>query len=112
MIVVQNKIKTKPGFAEKMAGRFTSGNELDKFKGFVKVEVLLTEGLTEYDEMSVNMYWEDEESFLAWKNSDSFKKAHKRPEGKPDEAKQDSPMLGSQQTTFRVASVKEAAPTK
>ena len=112
MIVVQNKIKTKPGFAEKMAGRFTSGNELDQFKGFVKVEVLLTEGLTEYDEMRVNMYWEDEESFLAWKNSDAFKKAHQRPQGNPEAVKGDSPMLGSQQTTFRVASVKEAAPIK
>lgn len=67
--------------------------------------VLLTQNLTEYDEINVNMYWETMDSFTAWRNSDAFKSAHKRPE--PDEAKKESPILGSEIITYEVASVKE-----
>lgn len=109
MIVVTNRIKTKLGMAARMAGRFTQGNDLDTMKGFVKVEVLLTQNLTEYDELNVNMYWKDMESFQTWKNSDAFKKAHKRPEPGSEESKQESPLLGNEIIVYEVASVKEAA---
>ncbi|PEZ06629.1 heme-degrading monooxygenase IsdG [Bacillus sp. AFS018417] len=112
MIVVTNRIKTKVGFAEKMAPAFTRPGALQKMEGFVKVEILLTQNLTEHDEISVNTYWEDMESFMNWKNSDAFKQAHKRPESGSQEAQQESPILGNQIVVAEVAGVMEALPAK
>ncbi|WP_410770770.1 heme oxygenase [Fontibacillus sp. BL9] len=108
MIVVTNRIKVKKGMAAAMAPRFTAPGPLDSSKGIIKVEVLLTQNLSDYDELNVNTYWESMEDFSSWKNSDAFKAAHQRPEsGSPEEAKKESPILGSEIITYEVASVKE-----
>ncbi|WP_050613473.1 heme oxygenase [Bacillus testis] len=112
MIVVTNRIKVKTGMAEKMAGRFTQPGPLQSMKGFVKVEVLITKNLTDYDELNVNMYWEDMDSFSVWRNSDAFKQAHKRPEPDSDAAKKESPIIGSELLMYDVASVLESAPAQ
>lgn len=112
MYIVTNRIKMKPGFAERMAPNFTRPGALQQMKGFVKVEVTVTQNLTEYDELNVNMYWEDLESFDAWKNSDAFKESHKRPEADSSEAPKESPMLGSELVITKVASSIEAAPAE
>ena len=111
MYIVTNRIKTKPGFAEKMAPNFTRPGELQKMKGFIKVEVTITQNLPEeadYDEMNVNMYWEDMESFQGWRNSDVFKESHNRPEPDSADAEKESPLLGSQIVITKIASVIEA----
>lgn len=93
MYTVTNRIKVKKGYAHKMAPAFTKPGPLQEFDGFVKVEVAICTTFEEFDEMSVVMYWESLDGFEAWRNSDAFKHAHKRPEsGKEGE----SPMLGSQ----------------
>ncbi|RCX17791.1 heme oxygenase (staphylobilin-producing) [Fontibacillus phaseoli] len=108
MIVVTNRIKVKKGMAAAMAPRFTAPGLLDSSKGIVKVEVLLTQNLSDYDELNVNTYWETVEDFDSWKNSDAFKAAHQRPEsGSAEEAKKASPILGSEIITYEVASVKQ-----
>ncbi|MGF7049338.1 heme oxygenase (staphylobilin-producing) [Paenibacillus sp. DS2015] len=107
MIVVTNRIKVKKGMGTVMAPGFTAPGPLDSSEGFVKVEVLLTQNVTEYDELNVNMYWETMDSFTAWRNSDAFKSAHKRPESGSEEANKESPILGSEIITYEVASVKE-----
>jgi len=107
MIVVTNRIKVKKGMGAVMAPGFTAPGPLDSSEGFVKVEVLLTQNLTEYDELNVNMYWETMDSFTTWRNSDAFKSAHKRPEPGSEEANKESPILGSEIITYEVASVKE-----
>lgn len=56
-----------------MAPGFTAPGPLDTTEGFVKVEVLLTQNLSDHDELSVNMYWENLDNFTAWRNSDAFK---------------------------------------
>lgn len=108
MIVVTNRIKVKKGMAAAMAPRFTAPGPLDTFEGFVKVEVWQTQNLTEYDELNVNMYWEDMDSFAAWRNSDAFKSAHKRPEpgAEAENENKQSPVLGSEILTYEVAAVK------
>lgn len=103
MIIVTNKIKTKLGFAEKMAPMFTRPGALQQMNGFVKVEVLITKNLSEYDELNVNMYWDSIEDFTNWKNSDAFREAHTGPNGG-----QDSPILGSEIIISEVASTLEA----
>ncbi|MEC0168391.1 hypothetical protein [Paenibacillus graminis] len=42
----------------------------------------------------------------AWRNSDAFKSAHKRPEPGSEAANKESPVLGSEIITYEVASVK------
>ncbi|KGM45250.1 heme oxygenase [Neobacillus niacini] len=103
MIIVTNRIKTKLGFAAKMAQMFTRPGALQTMEGFVKVEVLLTKNLSEYDELNVNMYWNTIEDFSKWKNSDAFKEAHKG----PTNTEQDSPILGSEIIISEVASILE-----
>ncbi|MDE0583721.1 heme oxygenase [Planococcus sp. A6] len=98
MYIVTNRIKMKPGFAEKMAPNFTRPGALQEMEGFHKVEVTVTQDLEEYDELNVNMYWETLENYEAWKSSDVFKQAHT-----------ESPMLGSQLIITKIASVIEAA---
>ncbi|KQL34679.1 heme oxygenase [Psychrobacillus sp. FJAT-21963] len=112
MYIVTNKIKTKPGFAEKMAPNFTKPGALQQMEGFVKVEVTITQNLTEYDELNVNMYWENLENFEAWKNSDAFKESHKRPNSESKSTSQESPLLGSELVITKVASTIEALPSK
>ena len=107
MVIVTNRIKVKKGMAERMAPSFTAPGPLDTFDGFVKVEVLLTQNLSDYDELNVNMYWDSLDSFTAWRNSDAFKSAHKRPEPGSEEAHKESPILGSEIITYQVAATKE-----
>ncbi|MBT2583300.1 heme oxygenase [Planococcus sp. ISL-109] len=111
MYIVTNRIKMKPGFAEKMAPNFTRPGALQEMEGFHKVEVTITQNLEEFDELNVNMYWENLENYEAWKTSDVFKQAHKRPEADADagEEKKESPMLGSELVITKIASVIEAA---
>ena len=103
MIIVTNRIKMKLGFAEKMAPMFTRPGALQKMNGFVKVEVLITKNLSEYDELNVNMYWNTMEAFTEWKNSDAFKEAHTGPAN----GGQDSPILESAIIISEVASTLE-----
>jgi heme oxygenase (staphylobilin-producing) len=103
MIIVTNRIKTKLGFAAKMAPMFTRPGALQTMAGFVKVEVLITKNLSEYDELNVNMYWNTMENFTQWKNSAVFKEAHTG----PTSGGQDSPILGSEIIISEVASTLE-----
>ncbi|WP_438433749.1 heme oxygenase [Gorillibacterium sp. sgz500922] len=108
MIIVTNRIQVKKGMAAAMAPRFTAPGALDTFQGFRKVEVWLTQNLEDHDELNVHMYWDSQEDFAAWRNSDAFKAAHQRPEP-GSHGGQESPILGSEITTYEVASVREAA---
>ena len=112
MIIVTNRIKTKLGFAQRMAPNFAKPGPLQEMEGFVKVEVTITQGLTEHDELNVNMYWENLDNFQAWKDSDVFKQAHKRPEDDSTAAKQESPLLGSELVISEVAATVEAISSK
>lgn len=107
MFVVTNRIKVKKGFAERLAPNFTKGEALKSFTGFIKTEVAISKDFEEYDEMSVNMYWESLDGFHEWKNSDAFKKAHKRPETKEGDAPKESPMLGSKIVISEIVSSTE-----
>ncbi|WP_336776234.1 heme oxygenase [Paenibacillus sp. MMO-58] len=107
MIVITNRIKVVKGMGTAMAPNFTASDALDSTKGLVKVEVLLTQNLSDYDELSVNMYWESMEHFTAWKASDSFRAAHKRPESGAETSSKQSPIIGSELITYEVASLKE-----
>ena len=109
MIIVTNRIRVKKSMGSVMAPAFTAPGPLDTFKGFIKVEVWLTQHLTEYDELNVHMYWEDVDAFTAWRSSDAFREAHKRPEPGSEEAGKESPILESDLITYEVAAIREPA---
>ncbi|WP_379971329.1 heme oxygenase [Ectobacillus sp. sgz5001026] len=96
MYIVTNRIKVKKGFAERMAPNFTRPGVLETFEGFLKVEVAVCKDFEEYDEMSVNMYWDTLEHFRVWRESDAFKAAHSRPAKDSGSTQAESPLLGSQ----------------
>lgn len=106
MIVITNRIKVRKGMGAVMAPGFTASESLDQTKGLVKVEVLLAQS-EDHDELNVNMHWETMEDFTAWRNSDNFKAAHKRPDSGSDAEQKASPILGSELITYEVASVKK-----
>lgn len=101
MITVTNRIQVKKGMGEKMAPMFAKPGPLQTFEGFHRVEVLVSTQFEEYDEMSVVMYWENEQSFEVWRSSDAFQQAHKRPEG--GEQDSNSPVIQSQIVVAKVA---------
>jgi len=112
MIVVTNRIRVKKGMGAVMAPGFTAPGPLDTFEGFVKVEVWLTQNVTEYDELNVHMYWDSLDAFTTWRNSDAFRAAHKRPEPGSEAANKESPILESEIITYEVAAVKEGSSLK
>ncbi|AWE06851.1 heme oxygenase [Lysinibacillus sp. 2017] len=102
MITVTNRIKVKKGMAMMMAPKFAEPGPLQQFEGFEKVEVLVSTQFEDYDEMNVVMYWDTKEHFAAWRESDAFKDAHKRPSGDHG-AQGESPLLGSEIIISEVA---------
>lgn len=96
MITVTNRIKVRKGMGMKMAPAFVQPGPLQEFEGFEKVEVQVSTQFEDHDEMNVVMYWNSTEQFEAWRSSDAFKAAHKRPSEGSDEPNPNAPVLGSQ----------------
>jgi heme oxygenase (staphylobilin-producing) len=96
MFVVTNTIRVKTGFGEQLAARFKEPKGVQAFQGFIRLELLRTEGLTEFEEYKVCTTWDKKESFEAWTTSDSFKQAHAGRKG-PSEH-----VLGNELNTYEV----------
>ncbi|GAB6258017.1 heme oxygenase [Peribacillus sp. N1] len=94
MFVITNRIKTKKGFANHLAPGFTKDSQVHQFEGFIKTEVLVSDGNKAFDEMNVNMYWDSLENFKVWRESDAFRNVHKRSSG--DSESKESPLLESE----------------
>lgn len=105
LYIVTNQIEVKKGFAEKMAGRFTSNPHLEEMPGFHRVEVTLVEDDEKDTEfMHVMTWWETKEDFENWKNSDAFKQAHQRPKSSDSDESSKSPVIGNTVVKSRVLS--------
>ncbi|WP_436862419.1 heme oxygenase [Staphylococcus caeli] len=92
MYVVTNRIDVKKGFAEKMAPKFTQGGKIQELQGFHKIEVWLIDDEADYDQMYINTWWQTEEDFNHWLNSDAFKEAYA---GRSNTKNEESPVLGN-----------------
>jgi heme-degrading monooxygenase HmoA len=91
MIVVSNRIPVAKGHEEEFAQRFRDRAQLvERHPGFVRLEICRPVpvalhgremGGSEYH--VVLTYWERKEDFLAWVQSEDFRKAHSQrtPEG-------------------------------
>lgn len=76
MIIVTNTSKIKKGCAHKLIERFDKVGKVETMKGFLGLEVLLTESTEDYEEVTVSTRWESKEDFQAWTRSDAFKESH------------------------------------
>ncbi|PWV94296.1 heme oxygenase (staphylobilin-producing) [Paenibacillus cellulosilyticus] len=87
MILVTNTISIRKGHGRTVAERFKNPKGVHQMPGFVRMELLLSEGVEEHDELKVSTLWESKEAFEGWKNSDAFKQAHAHAgKGKPAQA--------------------------
>ncbi|MEG6572964.1 antibiotic biosynthesis monooxygenase [Caldibacillus debilis] len=77
MYIVTNTIRVKKGYSGKLVERFKTRKGIEKFPGFIRLDLLVTEGLKDYDEVHVFTTWENKESFNNWFHSDVFQKVHK-----------------------------------
>ncbi len=79
MIVVSNRMPITPGFEKEFEERFNKRAHLvEGSKGFIKTEVLRPcPDAVEGNYYVVLSYWEDQDSFMAWTESESFREAHK-----------------------------------
>jgi len=83
MVIVTNVSRIRKGCGEMLIERFNKVGKVESMKGFLGLEVLLTEHTKDYDEVSVVTRWESKEDFQAWTQSEAFREAHaekKRPD--------------------------------
>lgn len=86
MYIVTNQVKVKKDYGHKLINRFNKVGKVEFMKGFLGLEVLETQKIKDYDEISIVTRWESEEDFKNWVSSDAFKEAHRheREGGRPD----------------------------
>lgn len=84
MVIVTNTSKITKDHGHKLVDRFDKVGKVETMKGFLGLEVLLTENTSDYDEVTVSTRWDSKEAFKAWTKSDAFKEAHSRGGGRPD----------------------------
>lgn len=85
MIVICNRIPVNPDHATAFEERFADrANLVDGMPGFVSFQLLRPKKAD--DPYVVMTFWESEEHFKGWTESDAFKKGHARSGTLPPEA--------------------------
>ncbi|MFD1955512.1 heme oxygenase [Paenibacillus thailandensis] len=83
MVIVTNVSQITKGSGMKLIERFNKVGKVEGMKGFLGLEVMMTENTKEYDEVTVSTKWESKEDFQAWTRSEAFRESHSHRE-KPD----------------------------
>ncbi|MEI3613196.1 heme oxygenase [Pseudogracilibacillus sp. SO30301A] len=84
MYIVTNTTKIRKDEGKKLINRFNKVGKVETMEGFLGLEVLETQKLTDYDEVTIVTRWESEDSFRNWTNSEAFKESHRHNGGRPD----------------------------
>jgi len=84
MIIVTNTNKIKKDNGYKLIERFNKVGKVETMEGFLGLEVLFTENIPDYDEVTIYTRWDSKDAFKAWTQSDAFKEAHSKGRGRPD----------------------------
>ncbi|GEM48137.1 antibiotic biosynthesis monooxygenase family protein [Deinococcus cellulosilyticus] len=85
MITVANRIYVNPEFAAQFEERFQNrARQVDSMPGFIRNLVLRP--AKPGDPYVVLTFWESQEAFRAWTESDAFKQGHARSGTLPKEA--------------------------
>ncbi|MBS4210034.1 heme oxygenase [Bacillus sp. FJAT-50079] len=78
MIIVTNTSKITKGNGEKLVERFNKIGKVEFMEGFLGLEVMMTENLRDYDEVSVVTRWNAKEDFKNWTKSEAFRESHSK----------------------------------
>lgn len=78
MIIVTNTSHITKGNGEKLIERFDRIGKVEQMEGFLGLEVLFTQNLSEYDEVSVVTRWNSKEDFQNWTKSEAFRESHSK----------------------------------
>lgn len=84
MYIVTNTTTIKKDEGYKLINRFNKIGKVETMDGFLGLEVLSTQKLKEFDEVSIVTRWDSEGSFKNWTKSAAFKEAHRHKDGKPE----------------------------
>ncbi|MFF2886410.1 heme oxygenase [Paenibacillus sp. NPDC057967] len=76
MIIVTNTSQITKGDGEKLIERFDRIGKVEGMEGFLGLEVLFTQNLKEYDEVSIVTRWNSKEDFQNWTRSEAFRESH------------------------------------
>jgi len=76
MIIVTNTSKITKGDGDKLIERFNRIGKVEEMEGFLGLEVLFTQNLSDYDEVSVVTRWNSREDFQNWTRSEAFRESH------------------------------------
>ncbi len=76
MFIEMKTIVTKAGFGEKIVQKFSGKSKIQEMDGFIEMSVLKRVRKTEEEEIIVEIRWESQEAFTAWKKSDTHKAGH------------------------------------
>lgn len=82
MYVVTNTSKIRKDESYKLVNRFDKDGKIEAMEGFLGLEVMVTDKLKDYDEVTVVTKWKSERDFKKWVRSDAFKSSHKH--GRPE----------------------------
>lgn len=85
MFVVTNTIRVKAGAGEHLAERFKTPKSVHTMPGFVRLNLWKELATEEYEEFKVCTFWENEEAFQAWTESEQFRSAHERRANSPQD---------------------------
>lgn len=83
MMIVTNTSRITKDEGYKLIDRFDKVGKIETMEGFLGLEVLLTENLPDYDEVTISTRWNSKEAFEEWTKSDAFKEAHSHQNGRP-----------------------------
>ncbi|CAH1200529.1 Heme oxygenase (staphylobilin-producing) [Paenibacillus plantiphilus] len=78
MIIVTNTSHITKGNGDKLIERFDRIGKVEGMDGFLGLEVLFTQNLSEYDEVSVVTRWNSKEDFQNWTKSEAFRESHSK----------------------------------
>ncbi|PWW03284.1 heme oxygenase (staphylobilin-producing) [Paenibacillus cellulosilyticus] len=76
MLIVTNTSQIVKGSGEKLIERFDRIGQVERMEGFLGLEVLFTQNISEYDEVSIVTRWTSREAFQGWTKSEAFRESH------------------------------------
>ena len=80
MFVEMKTIVTKAGFGDKIVEKFSGKSKIQELDGFIEMSVMKRVRKAEEEEIVVEIRWESQEAFTAWKKSDAHKAGHSNKE--------------------------------
>ena len=101
MWIVMNQLDVEKGKASAVTARFETTKGIESMDGFIRMQVLTDTANEAIDRVIIMTTWRDAESFENWRESNAYKRAHKKRDDGTSEVK--PIVLGNTVTQYEVA---------